>query len=94
MAQIVLADSAWNDLDSITDYIALDSLRYAREFSERLLKQIEQLETFPKSGRVVPEFNNEHVRELILVKYRIVYRIYEPAKIVVLRIVHGSKLLN
>lgn len=94
MAEVILAESAWNDLDSITDYIAFDSLRYAQEFSDRLFERIEQLESFPESGRPVPEFNNEFIRELILGKYRIVYRIYDPTKIVIIRIIHGAKLLN
>ena len=94
MVEVVLSESAWDDLDSITDYISHDSVRYAQEFSDRIFDRIEQLKTFPESGRVVPEFNNKLIRELILGKYRIVYRVYEPTKIVVLRVIHGSKLLN
>ena len=94
MVEILLAESAWNDLDSITDYIALDSIRYAKELSGQFFERIEQLKSFPQSGRVVPEFNNDNLRELIFGKYRMVYRIYEPNKIVILRIIHGAKLLD
>ena len=94
MVKITLAESAWDDLDSITDYIALDSIRYAQEFSDRLFERIEQLKSFPQSGRIVPEFKNELLRELVISKYRIVYRIFENEKIVVLRIIHGAKLLE
>jgi len=94
MVEITLAESAWNDLDSISDYIAQDSPRYALEFGNNVLERIEQLKDFPQSGRIVPEFQNEELRELILGKYRVVYRIFSPKLIVVLRIVHGSKLLN
>lgn len=47
MAEIVFANSAWNDLDSITDYITLDSPRYAQEFSDRLIERVEQLKDYP-----------------------------------------------
>lgn len=94
MAEVTFAESAWNDLDSITDYISLDSLRYAQEFSSRLIKQVEQLKEFPNSGRVVPEFRNNELRELIYGKYRIVYRNYGDKKVVILRIIHGAKLLD
>ena len=94
MVEISLAESAWLDLDSITDYIALDSPRYASEFAERVFERIEVLKDFKESGRVVPEFQNESLRELILGSYRIVYRIYSEDLIVVLRIIHGSKLLE
>ena len=77
MVEILLAESAWNDLDSITDYIAINSVRYAKEFSDQLFERIEQLKSFPQSGRVVLEFSNDELRELIFGKYRVVYRIYE-----------------
>lgn len=94
MVEITLAESAWSDLDSITDYIAQDSPRYAQEFGNNVLEKIEQLKDFPQSGRVVPEFLNEELRELVFGKYRVVYRIFSSNLIVVLRIIHGSKLLN
>ena len=43
MVEITLAESAWNDLDSITDHIAQDSPRYAQEFGNSILVRIEQL---------------------------------------------------
>ena len=78
MVEVTLSSSAWSDLDKITDYISQDSVRYAQEFAERIFKRIEQLKNFPNSGRVVPEFRNDKLRELIMGKYRIVYRIYTP----------------
>ena len=94
MVEIALSESAWNDLDSITDYIAQDSQRYAQEFGERTFDRIEQLKEFPYSGRIVPEFQNQELRELVMDKYRIVYRIYSSELIVITRITHGSKLLG
>jgi addiction module RelE/StbE family toxin len=94
MVEIRLAESAWLDLDQITDYIALDSPRYAIEFTDRILERLEVLKKFKESGRIVPEFQNESLRELILGNYRIVYRIYSDKLVVVLRIIHGSKLLD
>lgn len=94
MVEIRLSDSAWGDLDNITDYIALDSPRHAIIFSEKVFERLEILHDFQNSGRIVPEFQNEEIRELILGSYRIVYRIYSEKLIIVLRIIHGSKLLD
>ena len=94
MVKITLTESAWHDLDSITEYIALDSVRFAQEFSNRIFDKIEQLRDFPESGKVVLEYNNNFIRELVLGKYRVIYRIYSAKTIVILRIIHGSKLLN
>jgi plasmid stabilization system protein ParE len=40
----------------------------------RLVAAVERLEAFPQSGRVVPERNDEAIREVIVRPYRIVYR--------------------
>jgi len=94
MVEVRLSESAWNDLDSITDYIAKDSSRYAQEFGERVFERIEQLKDFPELGKMVPEFQNNELRELIMNKYRIIYRLYTPELIVVIRVIHGSKLFS
>ena len=41
----------------------------------RLVPAVERLESFPQSGRVVPERNDEGIREVIMQPYRIVYRL-------------------
>ena len=94
MVEIRHSDSAWSDLDDITDYIALVSPRHAIIFSDKVFERLEILYDFQNSGRIVPEFQNEEIRELKLGSYRIVYRIYSENLIVVLRIIHGSKLLD
>ncbi len=48
----------------------------------------------PRIGRIVPEFENDRIRELIQGKYRIVYRIVNDELIEVLRIIHGSRLTD
>lgn len=94
MVQITLSESAWDDLDAITEYIAQDSPRYAQAFGERVFERINQLKNYPYSGRMVPEFQNERLREFIMNKYRIVYKVYSSERIVVVRIVHGAKILD
>ncbi|MBK7357644.1 MAG: type II toxin-antitoxin system RelE/ParE family toxin [Saprospiraceae bacterium] len=59
----------------IHDYIAHDLTSYASRFIEKLLVRVKQLEIFPKSGKIVPEFGIENIRELIEGNYRIVYRV-------------------
>jgi plasmid stabilization system protein ParE len=65
MARIVWTDLAVEDLRSIFDYISRDSRIYADRYVEKLVSRVDQLESNPKSGRVVPEFNKEEIRELI-----------------------------
>lgn len=58
MVNIIWTDFAIHDLKFIHDYIALDSKFYAKRFVAKLILRIDQLETFPNSGRTVPEFSN------------------------------------
>jgi mRNA-degrading endonuclease RelE of RelBE toxin-antitoxin system len=47
------------------------------------------LETYPYSGRIVPEFNNKNIRELIIGLYRLIYSVSSENKVVILT-VHNS----
>jgi toxin ParE1/3/4 len=49
---------------------------------------------FPGSGRVVPEFNNKQLRELIEGNYRIVYRFESNELIEIARIHHSARHLK
>lgn len=90
MVKVIWTDLAISDLKSIHDYISRDSKIYADNFITKIIDRVDQLETFPKSGRVVPEFNNGNLRELILGNYRIVYRIQDEF-IGIARIHHSAK---
>ena len=77
MVKIIWADLAIEDLQSIHDYIAKDSKTYASKFIELLIERVNQLESFPKSGRIVPEFSIDSIREVIEGNYRIILKTYE-----------------
>ena len=93
MVKIVWTDFAIEDLKSIHDYISKDSKRYADRYVEKLIDRVGQLEQFPRSGRVVPEFDSTTIRELIEGNYRIVYKI-SVDQIAIIRIHHSSRLLK
>jgi toxin ParE1/3/4 len=67
------------DLELIFDFISRDSEHYATLVIKEIFKTTERLETFPESGRIVPEFNVKTVREIILGNYRIIYRLNKDA---------------
>ena len=48
---------------------------------------------FPKLGRVVPEKNDESVREIFVFQYRIIYEIL-ATEIHVLTVVHGKRIIE
>ncbi len=75
MAKVVWTEKSEKSLKAIYDYIYKDSKFYAGRFINSLIKSTEKLELFPIMGRVVPEFNNDCLRELIYYNYRVVYRV-------------------
>ncbi len=80
------------DALDIYDYIAARSEAYAESVYARILLRPEQLELFPDSGSVVPEYNRSDVRELFVHSFRIVYRIHDD-EVRVLTVIHGSRQL-
>jgi len=81
------------NIANIADFISKDSLKYAELFVKRIFERVKILENFPKSGRIVPEINNENIRELIFGNYRIVYKLYET-HIDIITVHHGARLLS
>jgi toxin ParE1/3/4 len=87
---IVWSAEALGDLDGIHEYIARASPRYAAGVAGRLLDAVSRLETFPESGRIVPELGEPSVREVIHGSYRILYEL-RGASIEILTAFRGSR---
>lgn len=86
-------DHAKAQLRHIHDYIAQDSPLYAKRVSEALVSKTIGLDELPRIGRIVPELNEEAVRELSLYSYRILYEI-KPTHIAVLAVIHKRRDLQ
>lgn len=62
---IVWAKSAISDLEQIVCYIAQDDASAAKCLGEGIIKTVDQLGSFPKSGRIVPEEGTSILREIL-----------------------------
>jgi addiction module RelE/StbE family toxin len=91
--QIAWTREALNRLTEIEEYISKDSQQRAINFVNYLIDQGETLKDHPKIGRVVPEVGNENIRELIVKKYRIIYRVTDE-RIEILTVFEGHRLLR
>jgi len=56
---------AASNFEDICNYIAKDSKYYASLFAKKVNAIIKTIPQFPRAGRVVPEYNNENLREKI-----------------------------
>lgn len=77
MVEIEWSDESKEDLDDIMAYFTKSSPQYANSFFERIHEALENIRIFPKMGRRVPESWNPQDRELIIQKYRLIYRFLE-----------------
>jgi addiction module RelE/StbE family toxin len=84
--------NAIEHLVNIYEYIALNSPTYADRMVDIITHRSEQIADQPLSGRKVPEYQTEDIRELIEKPYRIIYRI-KANQIDVLAVIHGARLL-
>jgi toxin ParE1/3/4 len=85
-------NTAIEHLVSIYEYVAHDSKPYAERLVDKLTRRSEQIATFPLSGRTVPEYKNENIREVIERPYRIIYPI-KVDQIDILAVVHSAQEL-
>ena len=90
--KVIWIPAAYEDLERIWDYIARDSLVYARMTVARIVTSARDLSRFPGIGRIVPEFDDPRLRERIVKSYRLIYRV-ERERVVVLAIIHGARQL-
>ena len=95
MVKLRWSPQAASDLESLCEYIAKDSLEYARLLAATIVATIESIPDFPMAGRSVPEYRDERVRQRIVGNYRIIYRwLKEEDTVEVVSIVHGARLLH
>jgi addiction module RelE/StbE family toxin len=85
-------NNAVDHLVNIYEYIALNSPTYAKGMVDRITRRSSQIDGSPLSGRMVPEYQAQDIRELIEKPYRIIYRIKQD-QIDVLAVIHGARLL-
>ena len=83
-------DTAQRHLDAIYHFIAQDSPAYAKRMVDRLTRRSVQIGEFPFSGRSVPEYEMEQIREVIEGPYRIIYYV-KTDQIDVLAVLHGAR---
>jgi toxin ParE1/3/4 len=90
--RVVWSPRALADVEALASYIAVDSSFYANAVVRRIVTLARSLARFPLSGRKVPEFDDENVRELIAYSYRVIY-IVETSEVTIAAVIHGRRML-
>ena len=93
MAEIIWTATALSDIDSIAAYISLDSAFYAKQLVQKIFLAAEKLERYPEIGKIVRELPSYNYREILLKKYRIIYRV-DFNNVYIVSVHHSSRLLS
>ncbi len=72
--------------------IARDSPTYASTVVSKILDATRNLSQFPFSGRIVPEFDEEWIREKIVYSYRVIYQVQDDV-VTIATVIHGKQVL-
>ena len=92
--ELRIAQSALEDLQAIQEYYKEQDVPHVGDdFVAIILKRCEMLQVHPDAGRVVPEFNMEHIRELIHPPFRVVY-LRQAEEVVLIRIWRSERELE
>jgi addiction module RelE/StbE family toxin len=94
MVQINWTLQAIEDLRDIYDFISKDSKIYAQRQVVMIKGRTNLLKEHVKMGRMVPEMNDEKIREIIVGNYRIIYMIKEENSLDILTIHHAARNLT
>ncbi|MEW6543205.1 MAG: type II toxin-antitoxin system RelE/ParE family toxin, partial [Nitrospirota bacterium] len=92
MRRIIWTRRAIEDTQAIKTFIERDSPYAADLVVKRIVAAVEQLPAFPESGRIVPEYQEPTLREIIRPPYRIVYRLRQE-EVHVITVHHAARLL-
>ncbi|MFZ4396137.1 MAG: type II toxin-antitoxin system RelE/ParE family toxin [Kiritimatiellia bacterium] len=90
--RLMWSPAARLDLRELFVYIAEDDPAVAAKFIRSLFHAVERLPSFPESGRIVPEFHDPEIREVIRRPCRIVYRIKDGSGLIeIVRVWHAAR---
>ncbi|HEY3859150.1 MAG TPA: type II toxin-antitoxin system RelE/ParE family toxin [Gammaproteobacteria bacterium] len=90
--RVRLSDEAKACLRSIHSHVVKDSPINADALIDRLTRRAESIGDLPWSGRRVPEYEENNVREILERPYRIIYRVLAD-EIQIASVVHYRQLL-
>ena len=90
--RVVWTHRAKYRLQQILEYIADDQPDNAEQWVDRLIKRGDGLGGQPHMGIMVPEYQDETVREILEGDYRIIYKL-RSERVDILTVRHGSQLL-
>lgn len=92
MHLVIITQAATRDLEAIADHVSGSSIDMAEYVIDSIVEGAESLIEFPERGAIAPESAEVGavVRYLLVFQYRVLY-VVRPPRVLVIRVVHGSR---
>ena len=91
--EIIIARSALSDLQEIKAYYVEQGVPHVgQKFVNTILRSLQRLHDHPDSGRKVPEFNQDRIREIIHPPFREDY-LRNVSSVTLVRVWRSERLL-
>jgi plasmid stabilization system protein ParE len=71
-------------------FIARDDFEAAKRWTNGLFDSVKRLESFPESGRMIPEIGRPEFREIPYGRYRVLYRV-QKSGVSILTVRHARR---
>ena len=92
--KLIWSPASRDDLHDIAVFIARDNPNRAMSFGYELISETDRLQEFPELGRIVLEYRNNNLREIIFRPYRVVYRLDHDRRLCeIARVWHSARRL-
>jgi plasmid stabilization system protein ParE len=86
------SESALAQVEAIKEYISRTSGAYAQDMARGIFDAVAPLASFPLLGPMVPEWQDEAVREVFHHPYRIIYRV-DDRNVIIIAVIHAARQL-
>jgi plasmid stabilization system protein ParE len=93
MVRVIWSKTATDDLAAIFDYYDRTSHHAAKTVIDRIIKATGTLELFPRSGRMIPQYQHDNLREIIAGDYHVLYYLPNDETVEIAAILHSSKTI-
>ena len=93
MAEVIWAEPALNDLDTIADYIALDNPEAARWLVHKIFEHVDHLQRHPRLGSKPQELKGWRYRQIVEPPCRIFYR-EDSGRVLILHVMRSERMLT
>lgn len=91
---ITFAESALRDLEQMQEWYSEQGVpEVGQRLVQEIFQRVQALNDHPDIGRVVPEFDQPFLREVVHPPFRIVYR-RDPGRVRVVRVWRSERLLH